>query len=142
MNYLLDTCVISELASKAPDPNVVAWIDSVPADRVYLSVITVGEIRKGIEKLQDSRRKEALRSWLKEELLVRFQDRLVVLDLGALLAWGDLTASLARQGTPMPAMDSLLAATALHHDFVFVTRNEADFLRAGINLFNPWKVPT
>jgi toxin FitB len=139
MNYLLDTCVISELVSKQPHAGVMAWIDSIPTDRVYLSVITIGEIQKGIKKLQDSRRKESLRSWLRDELLVRFRDRLVVLDAGVLLTWGDLTAALASQGAPMPAMDSLIAATALHHDFIFVTRNEADFLRTGVRLLNPWK---
>jgi len=138
MNYLLDTCVISELASKQPDARVVEWVDSLPSERMYLSVITIGEIRKGIEKLQESKRKEALRSWLQDELLVRFRDRIVVLDLGALLTWGDLAAALARQGRPLPAMDSLLAATALHHDFVFATRNEDDFSRTGVKLLNPW----
>jgi toxin FitB len=139
MNYLLDTCVISEVVSRQPHAGVAAWVQSAPADRVYLSVITIGEIQKGIEILSESRRKETLRVWLREELLVRFRDRLIKLDTDVLLTWGSLTANLSVQGTPMPAMDSLLAATALHHDFVFVTRNEADFLRAGVKLLNPWK---
>lgn len=139
MNYLLDTCILSNLASKRPNPGVVRWMDAVDSDRLYLSVVTAGEIQKGIEKLQDPQRKKALELWLHGELLVRFADRLVVLDLGLLLAWGSLTGRLEKQGKPMPAMDSLLAATALHGPFVLVTRNEGDFLWSGVQLLNPWE---
>jgi predicted nucleic acid-binding protein len=142
VNFLLDTCVISELVSKRPNPDVTRWIDSVDPDRVHLSVVTIGEVQKGIEKLQDSLKKEALASWLKDDLLVRFRDRLTVLDVGILLRWGTLTALLETRGTPMPAVDSLIAATALHGSFVLVTRNEADFLRSGVQLLNPWKIGT
>ena len=138
MTYLLDTCVISELVAKRPDPRVTQWIDSVDPESVYLSVVTIGEIRKGIEKIRDPARKEALERWLHEDLLIRFRDHLSVLDAKVLLGWGALTGRLEIQGTPMPAMDSLIAATALSHDLVLVTRNERDFLNAGIKLFNPW----
>jgi tRNA(fMet)-specific endonuclease VapC len=139
VKFLLDTCVISELTSKRPEPSVVHWVDSVDPDRCHLSVVTIGEIQKGIEKLRDPRKKAALESWLQEEVLVRFQDRLAVLDVGILMQWGTLMGRLEAQGTPMPAIDSLLAATALHGNFVLVTRNEDDFLRSGVQLFNPWK---
>lgn len=139
MNFLLDTCVVSELVSKRPDPSVVDWVDSVDPERVYLSVITLGEIQKGIEKLRDPRRREALESWLHDELLVRFRDRLAVLDAAISLQWGTLTGRLEAQGTPMPGVDSLIAATALHGRFVLVTRNESDFLRSGVQILNPWK---
>lgn len=139
MSYLLDTCVVSELVSKRPQPEVVQWIDSVDPESVYLSVITIGEIRKGIEKLEDSKRKENLEAWLQDELLVRFRDRLAVLDAGALLEWGTLMGRLEKQGKPMPAVDSLIAATALHRHFVLVTRNEDDFANAGVKLLNPWR---
>jgi tRNA(fMet)-specific endonuclease VapC len=124
VSFLLDTCVVSELVAKRPHPGVVRWIDGIDPDSAYLSVVTVGEIRKGIEKLRDPDRREALESWLRDELLVRFRDRIVVLDVGALLEWGTLTGRLEARGTPMPAMDSLLAAAALHGRFVLVTRNE------------------
>jgi predicted nucleic acid-binding protein len=139
VRFLLDTCVISEVAAKRPNPDVLSWIDSVDPDSIYLSVITIGEIQKGIEKQRDLGRKEALDLWLQDELLVRFRDRLAVLDVAVLLEWGTLTGRLEGQGKTMPAMDSLLAATALHGRFVLVTRNEGDFLRSGAQLFNPWK---
>jgi toxin FitB len=138
MTYLLDTCVISELVAKRPDPRVTRWIDSVDPESVYLSVVTIAEIRKGIEKIRESARKEALERWLHEDLLIRFRDHLSVLDTKVLLEWGTLTGRMEIQGTPMPAMDSLIAATALSHDLVLATRNERDFLNAGIKLFNPW----
>ena len=139
MTYLLDTCVISELASKRPEPKVARWVDSVDPESIFLSVVTVGEIRKGIEKARDPKRKEVLSVWLQEELLVRFRDRLVVLDLGVFLEWGALMGRLEVQGTPMPAMDSLIAAAALHHHLVLVTRNQGDFLNSGVKLLNPWE---
>lgn len=142
MTYLLDTCVISELATKRPDPNVARWIDDVDPESIYLSAVTIGEIRKGIEKARDPKRKEALEAWLHEELLVRFRDRLVVLDTEVFLEWGALTGRLESRGTPMPAMDSLIAAAALHHRLVLVTRNEGDFLSSGVRLLNPWKTPS
>lgn len=138
MRYLLDTCVISELRAKRPDPKVVGWIDSVDPDSVYLSVLTLGEIQKGIEKVRDLGRKEVLESWLRDEVLVRFQDQVVVLDTSILLRWGVLAGHLEAQGSPMPAMDSLLAATALDGNFVFVTRNEHDFRNSGVQMLNPW----
>lgn len=139
MSYLLDTCVISELASKRPDPKVTRWIDNVDPDSVYLSTVTIGEVRKGIEKARDPKRKEILDAWLRDELLVRFQSRMVVLDVDVFLEWGALMGRLESRGVPMPAMDSLVAAAALHHRLVLVTRNEADFVNAGVELLNPWK---
>jgi len=139
MSFLLDTCVISELNSKKPDPLVVGWIDSVDPDSVYLSVVTIGEIQKGIEKVRDPQRKAALASWLRDDILVRFRERLAELDLEVLLQWGTLLGRLEAQGTPMPAIDSLIAATALHGRFVLVTRNEDDFVRSGVQILNPWK---
>lgn len=140
MTYLLDTCVLSDLASKRPEPNVGRWIDSVDPESVHLSAVTIGEIRKGIEKAPDPKRKETLEAWLQEELLVRFRDRLLALDAEVFLEWGTLMGRLESKGLPMPAMDSLIAATALHHRFVLVTRNEADFLHSGVKLLNPWKI--
>lgn len=139
MNYLLDTCVLSELVAKHPNPKVVAWVDSIEEMRLYLSVITIGEIRKGIEKLPATPRKAFLRAWLDDQLLVRFGERIVPLDTSALLQWGQLTAMLEAKGKPMSAMDSLIAASALSRELTLVTRNADDFKHAGLSIVNPWK---
>ena len=139
MNYILDTNVISELVKGIPNSKVVSWLDRVDPDNIYLSVIALGEIRKGIEKLPASKRKNTLDSWFKEELLVRFHNRILPLDLPVLLAWGKLTARLEKRGNPLPAIDSLLAATALQAEFTLVTRNTGDFQFTGISLYDPWK---
>ncbi len=140
MKWLLDTCVIYELVSKKPNENVVRWIDKIDLDRLYLSVISIGEIRKGIEKLADSQRRQTLQLWLAEELPIMFSGRIMVLDVPILIEWGALSGRLEKQGKSMPAIDSLLAATALHGNFTFVTRNVNDFINAGVKTFNPWVI--
>lgn len=137
MKYLLDTCVISELVSKRPNQAVIDWIDNIDDEHIYLSVITLGEIKKGIEKLPDSARKETLAEWLEEDLLSRFQGRILGIDASVMLTWGILMAKLEQQGTPMPAMDSLIAAIALHGNLTLVTRNVQDFQNSETILFNP-----
>ena len=137
MKYLLDTCVISELVAKKPNPKAINWIDSIDPDSAYLSVITIGEIRKGIEKLPDSKRKTTLHSWLIEELLARFSGRILPIDIEVVLMWGQLIGSLESDGKKMAAIDSLIAATALYNHCSLVTRNEADFKHTGIAIINP-----
>jgi len=139
MSYLLDTCVVSEFAAGQPSEKVLSWISGLDPETVYLSVVTVGEIQKGIEKLPASKRKEALRVWLKDDLLVRFHDRLLPLGIGEMLAWGTLISRVEAKGVPMPLIDSLIAATALHHDLVIVTRDVDDFAPSGASLLNPWE---
>lgn len=139
MKYLLDTCVISELVAKQPNPRVLEWIDTVDADGVFISVITVGEIIKGIEKLPNSKRRQELSDWLENELLIRFQDNLIELDVNILIQWGRLNARLEISGQRAPAIDSLIAATALEHDLILVTRNESDFTGTGVEILNPWE---
>lgn len=139
MNYLFDTNVISELRSPHPNQAVVDWIDSLDPNTVYLSVITIGEIRKGIEKLPPSRRKESLIAWLNNDLLLRFEDRIAEITTAVMLVWGELTGRLEQEGHPVPAIDSLLAAVALAGDFYLVTRNDEDFRHTGVLLVNPWK---
>lgn len=139
MSYLLDTNVISELVAKQPNPNVIRWIDGLEPNSVYLSVITIGELRKGIEKLPESRRKDALRAWLNDDLLVRFSGHILELDIPVMLKWGELIGQLEQTGNPLPALDSLIAALALYHQCTLVTRNEDDFRGTGITLLNPWK---
>lgn len=139
MRYLLDTNVISELIAKHPNERVIQWLDDLDPASIYLSVITIGELRKGIEKLSDSSRKDELQNWLTDELLIRFRDRILVLDLDVMLVWGESVGRLERIGRPLGAIDSLIAALALAHSCFLVTRNEADFKDTGLNVANPWK---
>lgn len=139
MKYLFDTCVISELVSKQPSARVVEWVDSLDPDDVYLSVLTIGEIIKGIEKLPNSRRKTELHTWLKEDLLARFQGKIIPIDTDVIVEWGILTAHVESAGKPMPAMDALIAATAKVNQLALATRNVSDFDAAGMKVLNPWE---
>lgn len=138
MKYLLDTSVLSELISKQPNPNVVNFVDSLDQEDMYLSVITVGELAKGIELLTDKKRKEELKQWLYEGLLVRFNGNIIALDSNILIHWGELTAKLERIGVTQPSIDSLIAATVLAHQMVLVTMYESEFEGTGIEIVNPW----
>jgi predicted nucleic acid-binding protein len=138
MSYLLDTCAISEFTKRQPEPKMVQWLASADELSLYLSVITVGEIRKGIARLPDSQRKQALTHWLEVDLVQRFSERLLPLDANTLFVWGNLTARLEQDGLVMPAVDALIAATALQHDLTLVTRNQSDFEHSGVENFNPW----
>ena len=139
MNYLLDTNVISELIARAPNQKVVDWVDQLAPETVYLSVITIGELRKGIEKLAPSRRKDELTVWLESDLLLRFVDKVVNITVDVMLVWGELTGRLEREGKPIAAIDSLIAASVLEGNYTLVTRNELDFQFTGVPLVNPWK---
>ena len=134
MSYLIDTNVLSELRRKQPDPAVVAWMQARPRTSLYLSVLTLGEIRKGVERVDDTRRKQLLLDWLEVELPNYFVGRLLPVDTHTADRWGRLMAS---AGRPLPAIDSLLAATALQHDLTLVTRNTKDFEGLGVQLVNP-----
>jgi len=139
MNYLLDTNVISELISKRSNKKVVEWLDRLDSNTIYLSVITIGEIRKGIEKLPPSKRKERIKEWLEGDLLLRFQGRILEITTEVMLIWGELTRRLEKEGRPITAIDSLIAAIALQGNYRLVTRNEHDFQYTGVTIINPWK---
>ncbi len=139
MKYLLDTCVISELVAKQPSEKVIDWIDNIEQESVYLSVITIGEIYKGIEKLPESKRKINLQKWLNDELIIRFRGQILLVDTDAMLVWGELTGRLDIEGKRMPAIDSLIAAIAIHNNCSLVTRNEDDFKNVALSIINPWK---
>jgi predicted nucleic acid-binding protein len=138
MSYLLDTCVLSEFTKRQPDRKVAQWVSTADELSLYMSVISIGEIQKGIVRLPDSPRKDDLTKWLQSELMPRFGNRLLVLDTGILLAWGALTARIEAAGKQMPAIDSLIAATALHHDLILVTRNQDGFVLSQVRIVNPW----
>jgi len=135
LNFLVDTNAISELRKKHPAPSVLAWFSCVPEERLYLSVLSVGEIRRGIEKLSRSEQRSSLLTWLERELIPWFGGRLLPVDLIVAERWGRL---LAEAGRSLPTVDSLLAATALAYGLTVVTRNTADFDLPGVTVFNPW----
>ena len=136
--FLLDTNVISELIKAGPDDGVIRWIEETDESILYLSVLTLGEIRRGIERLPLGRRRGRLQSWLDIDLRVRFQDRILPIDDAVAVRWGALSARADATGRPVPVIDGLLAATALHHDLVLVTRNDSDVAETAVPTFNPW----
>jgi toxin FitB len=137
VNYLLDTCLLSEFMKRDEDRAVMAWFEAQDDETLYISVLAMGEIRKGIAKLGTTKRSAELRSWL-DSVVVRFDRRILPFDISTANRWGDLKADLETKGQPIPVIDSLMAATALEHDLTIVTRNEADFSATGVTLKNPW----
>ncbi len=138
MTYLLDTNVISEVRRPQPDVNVLTWLDGADEERLYLSVITVGELARGIALLPSGKRKVALAEWLGTDLQLRFGHRLLSVDGEAAFIWGRLMADARRQGRALSVMDGWIAAIALRHQLVIVTRNVRDFDNLGLEIFNPW----
>ncbi len=138
MNYLLDTNVVSELIAKQPYQPVLDWVDAQDPNSLFLSVVTIGELQKGVAKLPDSQRRNLLQSWLTNDLLTRFQGHILTFDTEASLVWGNLTGRLTQVGRPLAALDSLIAAIALHYRCAVVTRNEEDFADTGVAIVNPW----
>ena len=138
MNYLLDTCLISELAKPKPDKKVVDWVLSENETSFYVSVLTFGELHKGVENLPESRKKEELQIWIEDELKNRFQNRIIGIDMRVSILWGKIQCFAEKKGKPMPAIDSLIAATGMAYDLTVVTRNITDMEQSGVKLFNPW----
>jgi predicted nucleic acid-binding protein len=138
MNYLLDTCLISELAKSEPHKKVVDWVLSENETSFYLSVLTFAELHKGVEKLPESIKKDALRIWIEDELKKRFQNRVIGIDMHVSVIWGKIQCVAEKKGKPMPAVDSLIAATGIAHDLTIVTRNVTDMEQSGVKLLNPW----
>jgi predicted nucleic acid-binding protein len=137
--FLLDTHVVSELMKRKPDPRVTAWIDTTPESLLYLSVITIGEVRKGIDLLEEvDPKRGALQSWLDNDVRVRFSARLLIFDDLVAERWGQLEAIAKRRRITLPTIDAQLAATALHHGLTFATRNTSDITPTGVPVFNPW----
>ncbi|MDU0460994.1 MAG: type II toxin-antitoxin system VapC family toxin [Geobacteraceae bacterium] len=138
MKYLLDTCLISELVKREPNPAVVAWLDEQNEQKLFLSVLSLGELQKGVSKLSDSTRKRELQAWIALDLVERFDGRIIEVDLATALCWGRLQGETEQTGVKLPVMDSLIAATAKAHGLVVVTRNVRDIERCGATVCNPW----
>ena len=137
--HLLDTNCISEVVRIQPDPRVIAWMDAADERTLYLSVFTLGEIRKGISSLTPGKRRTELEEWLDVDLRKRFAGRILPVD--ALIAdrWGMLMGEMKRSGASIPLIDAVLAATALHYNLAVVSRNVHDFRNAKVQVINPWE---
>jgi predicted nucleic acid-binding protein len=136
--FLLDTNVISELIKPTPDPTVTRWIDATDESLLWLSVLTLGQIRKGIALLPNASRRVSLETWLDHELALRFADRILAIDQSVADRWGRIAAKALAAKSPLPVIDGLLAATALRHNLTLVTRNFRDVAATGVAVFNPW----
>jgi predicted nucleic acid-binding protein len=138
--YLLDTNVVSELTKLQPETKVVSWFQATSEELLHLSVLTIGEIRKGIHSLPRGNKRALLESWLANDLVLRFGGRILAVNLDIAERWGLLSAQAKMAGTPLAVIDGLMAATALHHNLTIVTRNTKDVRIAGINTLNPWQL--
>lgn len=139
MKYLLDTCVISEIIKPKPDKNVISWLTNQDESDLFLSVLTFGEIEKGIEKAPDKVRKKKLKLWVEEDLKKRFEGRVLPIDLKTTIQWGSLQGKSEQAGKPMPAIDGLIAVSGLVNNCIVVTRNTSDMEQSTVELFDPWK---
>ena len=139
MNYLLDTCVISELIKPKPSSKLIKWLRSCQEESLFLSSLTIGEIQKGISKLPDSRKRKKLQIWLDSELTQRFDKRIIGIDFKVAQKWGEIQASSEIAGVKMPVIDSLIASIGLLYDMTVVTRKTGDMQKSGVRLFNPWE---
>jgi predicted nucleic acid-binding protein len=136
VKYILDTNVLSELGRRTPNERVAAWFAQVSEEDQYISVLSLGELRLGVERLADSSRKEDLRHWLEHELTAQFQGRILPVDIAAANRWGSLEAA---AGRSLPTADALIAATALCLGHCVVTRNTKDFNHPGLVVIDPWQ---
>jgi toxin FitB len=139
MKFLLDTCIISEIIRLRPSSKVIKWIKGQDENNLFISVLTIGELHKGIEKLPESRRKEELHNWVEDDLKERFWNRIIDIDLHVAMQWGKIQGIAEKTGKPVPAIDSLIAATGIAHHLTVVTRNTADMKESGVALLNPWE---
>ena len=134
MSFLVDTCALSELTKPKPSRLVLDWFDTAKPETLFISILTLGEVRKGIEKMDGGGRRAWIVAWLETELPAWFDDRVLPVDASVADEWGRLAA----RSRNVPAIDGLIAATASRHRLTVVTRNEADFAATGVGLFNPW----
>jgi len=139
MRYLLDTCTISELVKKKPAKKVIDWIAACDEDAVCLSVLTIGEIQKGIAKVTDVPRRTKIQRWLDTDLMERFAGRILPITVEIMLSWGIIEGEAELRGRPIPVIDGLIGASAIAHNLTVVTRNTIDITLTGARTLNPWE---
>ena len=138
MSFLLDTCVLSELTRPKPHPNVIRWFEAQDAAALFVSVLTIGGIEKGVAALPTGRKKVALAGWL-ATLRSTYSDRVLPIDAAIAAIWGRTAARIEDEGGRLAVVDGLIAATAVHHGYTVVTRNVSDFVKTGVALLNAWQ---
>jgi toxin FitB len=138
MSFLLDTNVLSEPMKERPNSRVLGWLAQVNEDQVFVSVITITELRYGVERLARGKRRERLDGWLRKDLISRFEGRILSVDLPIAEACGGLMARSESMGRPIEARDGFIAATAEVHGLTLVTRNTSDFEPTLKSIINPW----
>lgn len=139
MRYLLDTCVISELVSPHQNPKVIKWIMEKDEFDLFLSVLTIGEIHKGIAKLPNSKKKKTLTHWIESDLKKRFSGRIIDITENIAVQWGIMQGKFEKIGKKLPVIDGLIAASAIEAKLTVVTRNIKDIENLGAKIFNPWE---
>ncbi len=139
MRYLLDTMVLSEARKARADARVIAWLERTPEDDVNISVLTLGEIERGIVRLGDAAARDRLRAWVENDLRPRFGERLLDVDAAVASTWGRISGDAARTGRTVPVIDGLLVATALRHGLTLVTRNGVHTEGLGVDVVDPWQ---
>lgn len=138
--YLLDTNVVSELVKAVPDRRVLAWVAQQAASDLHLSAVALGEIARGVAKLMSGRRRDSLMRWVERDLQAQFEGRILAFDQGAAVIWGRWMGEADRAGRPLASADAQIAATAIRHGLVVVTRNVAGYRIAGVAIVNPWSL--
>ncbi len=138
MNFLLDTCVLSELIKPKPSQNVVKWIAGIDESNLYISAITFGELHKGINKLPVSKKRDNIYKWVNFDLKERFANKILDIDINVAMTWGKIQAESELKGQTLPAIDGLIACTGIAHGLTIATRNTKDMRASGASLVNPW----
>jgi len=139
MKYLVDTCVISELIKSDNSERVFSWFRNQDFDNLFVSVMSIGELWKGISRMTDSKKKSVLNKWFDEDVIKFYRNRIMAIDFDIVMIWGSLYANLERIGRKIPTIDLLISSTALFYDMILVTRNTKDFVHTGCKLLNPWE---
>jgi predicted nucleic acid-binding protein len=140
MAYLVDTCVLFEMVAVQPDINVLEWFENQNETSLYVSVVTWGEIQRGIFQLAVGKRRLRLETWLLDELLPAFAGRIIGIDEGLITVWAKMLASYKPKGIVRSSLDSLIEATAVHENLILVTRNVKNFTGSSVSVLNPWNV--
>jgi toxin FitB len=138
--FLLDTNIPSELIRTRPEPRVANWVYARDEQSLFLSVVSIGELRRGFVVLPASKRRTELEQWFENDLVPRFRGRILPVSFPIADRWGLLGGECQLRGTPLNTADGMIAATALEHDLTVVTRNVKDFAGLGVTVFNPWDV--